>query len=82
MHYIKNIHHSIKGFLLVTITFFFVFISEYFGFPESKYIGIMTFGYVTFRIWGKNKPDKILNYVWMVVSPFLFTTVGAAFRFS
>ena len=34
------------------------------GFEESKYIGIITYGFFTFRAWGANKPDKELAKFW------------------
>lgn len=48
------------------------------GFEESKYIGIITFGFVCFNMWGEKKPDKELATFWKFCQPFLFGTIGAS----
>jgi hypothetical protein len=36
------------------------------GFEESKYIGIIVYGFFCFRVWGNNKPDKELAKFWQL----------------
>lgn len=43
---------------------------------------MLTFGYVSFRVWGEDKPTFILNRIWWYASPLLFATVGALLVFS
>ena len=47
------------------------------GFHESKYIGIIVYGFFCFKMWGENKPDKELASFWQLCQPFLFGTIGA-----
>ena len=49
---------------------------------ESKYIFIITYGYVCFRVWGDQKPDKELAFFWQFCQPFLFGSIGASILFS
>lgn len=51
-------------------------------FPESKFIFIIFFGFMCFRVWGEDKPEHELALFWMFCQPFLFGTVGAAILFS
>ena len=50
-------------------------------FMESKYIAIITFGFITYQMLGDNKPDKILASFWSMCQPFLFGTIGASVIF-
>lgn len=56
--------------------------SDLSGFPESKFIFIIFFGYMCYRQWGEEKPEHELALFWMFCQPFLFGTVGAAVLFS
>lgn len=67
------------AFCLIVVTFIGVG-SELIQFHESKYIGIILFGYILHCIWKHHKPEIHLEYVWMVLMPLLFGTVGAAIR--
>ena len=51
-------------------------------FPESKFIFVIFYGYMCFRMWGEDKPEHELALFWMFCQPFLFGTVGAAVLFS
>jgi NhaP-type Na+/H+ or K+/H+ antiporter len=51
------------------------------GFEESKYIGIITFGFVCYKVWGDKKPDQELAKFWKICQPFLFGTIGASVQF-
>lgn len=51
-------------------------------FPESKFIFVIFYGYMCFRMWGEDKPEHELALFWMFCQPFLFGTVGAAILFS
>ena len=48
--------------------------------PQTRFIAIIFFGYVCYRIWKQEKPDKELSYIWMVLMPLLFGSVGAAIK--
>lgn len=64
------------------ITAFFVVVSEVLSLPEAKYIGIITYGYICFRLWGvAGKPEHLLARIWVFFTPFLFGTIGAALIF-
>jgi solute carrier family 9B (sodium/hydrogen exchanger), member 1/2 len=47
-----------KFIILLFIACFTPYLCYLTGFQESKYIGIISFGYVCYRVWGENKPDK------------------------
>ena len=51
------------------------------GWPETKFVGVIFFGYCCFRHWKENKPEHELAVFWMFCQPFLFGTVGAAVLF-
>lgn len=51
--------------------------SDYSKFGEAKFIGIVTFGYTLYRMWGENKPVALLYKIWFFLYPCLFGTVGA-----
>ena len=55
-------------------------IEKFLGFYESKYVFILSFGYVLHCIWQKARPSENLKNVWTVLMPFLFGTVGASIR--
>lgn len=50
-------------------------------FAEAKFVGIIFFGYATYRVWGEDKPEEDLAFIWMFCQPILFGTVGAAVQF-
>jgi NhaP-type Na+/H+ or K+/H+ antiporter len=64
----------IMVFLGIALPFF----SHYTRFEESKYIGIIFFGYFSYQVWGEDKPDKELAKFWVLCQPFLFSSVGAS----
>ncbi len=68
------------------VTLFFAvaapFASDLSGFPESKFIFVIFFGFMCFRQWKEDKPEHELAVFWMFCQPFLFGTVGAAVLFS
>ena len=68
------------------VTLFFAILapiaSDTSGFPESKFIFILFYGYMCFRCWGEDKPEHEHGVFWMFCQPFLFGTVGAAVLFS
>lgn len=55
---------------------------DYVGWPETKFVAVIFFGYMCYRKWGENKPEHELAVFWMFCQPFLFGTVGAAVLFS
>ena len=52
------------------------------GWPETKFVGVIFFGYCCYKHWGENKPEHELAVFWMFCQPFLFGTVGAAVLFN
>ena len=68
------------------VTLFFAIaapiVSDMVGFPESKFIFIIFYGFMCFRMWGEDKPEHELAVFWMFVQPMLFGTIGAAILFS
>lgn len=40
-------------------------ICETVRFAESKFVGIIFFGYACFRVWGEDKPEEELATIWM-----------------
>jgi hypothetical protein len=71
---------NIKAVIVLLFAFLFVIESEITSFHESKYIAVITYGYVCYRVWGHDKPEKELAYVWLVFMPFLFGSVGGSIR--
>ena len=51
---------------------------HYTRFEESKYIGIIFYGYFSYQVWGEEKPDELLANFWVICQPFLFSSVGAS----
>lgn len=52
------------------------------GWPETKFVAIIFFGYMCFRKWKEDKPEHELAVFWMFCQPFLFGTVGASVLFT
>lgn len=85
------IHHHIKNercrkwtklIFVMIVAIAMPFAAEYSTFVESKFVGIIFFGYMCFRIWGEEKPEHALGQIWMFCQPLLFGTVGAAVLFN
>lgn len=55
---------------------------EYAGTSDTKYLGALAFGYVSYRVWGDEKPSKHLYWFWFIIQPCLFGTVGGSLLFS
>ena len=52
-------------------------------YTSAKYVFIVIYGYMCFRMWGLDKPEKELAVLWMLVAqPLLFGTLGATIIFS
>ena len=52
------------------------------GWPETKFVAVIFFGYCCYKYWGENKPEHEMAVFWMFCQPFLFGTVGAAVLFT
>ena len=52
------------------------------NYTTAKYIFIIVFGYMCFRAWGKDKPEKELVLLWIFIQPCLFATLGATLIFT
>ena len=70
----------IKAIYCLIVLVFGAVVSELIVFHESRYIGIITFGYVCHLIWKHDVPEKPLEYLWIMAKPVLFGMVGAAVR--
>ncbi len=66
--------------LCVFIVSVILVFSELLKFHETKYMGVIIFGYILHCIWKHDKPEDHLKYFWMVLMPLLFGSVGAAIR--
>jgi len=68
------------------VTLFFAILapilSDLVHFPESKFIFVIFYGFMCYRMWGEDKPEHELAVFWMFCQPFLFGSVGAAVLFS
>lgn len=71
-----------KFFVVVALAIAAPFAADLTGFPESKFIFIIFFGFMCFRQWGEDKPEHELAIFWMFCQPLLFSTVGAAVLFN
>jgi NhaP-type Na+/H+ or K+/H+ antiporter len=72
----------IKFVLMLTFAFITPVICHIVHFHESKYIGIITYGYTSHSVWGHDKPEELLGKFWLLIQPFLFGTIGASVMFS
>lgn len=74
---------TLKYKLAVTLTIGIVFpiVCDLIGFHESKYIGIIFYGFMCHRTWKHDKPEHELGVVWNVLQNALFGTVGASIMF-
>jgi hypothetical protein len=45
----------------------FVLVGEATHFANSKYIASLTFGYVSYWMWGEDKPSKELGWFWWFI---------------
>lgn len=62
---LKKSPHWLKAIVNLFVAFLFVLIAAIFDFPESKYIGVLTYGYMCYRIWGlAGKPEHLLANIW------------------
>ena len=59
----------------------FVVVGEESTYTDSKYVVSLSFGYVLFRMWGDDKPQKELYWLWFFIQPLFFGSVGAALLF-
>lgn len=55
-----KVKNFIKFLVMATLAIVLPFVCHYTRFDESKYIGIIFFGYFSYQVWGEDKPDKEL----------------------
>ena len=56
---------------------------EALGYTSSKYVFIVIYGHMCFRMWGKDKPDAQLAFLWNYIGqPMMFGTLGASILLS
>lgn len=48
----------LKAAWCISVAIGFVLAADLTGYKEAKYIASLFFGYVSFRLWGTNKPSK------------------------
>jgi NhaP-type Na+/H+ or K+/H+ antiporter len=70
-----------KLIFVMVVAILMPFVAEWTTFVESKFVGIIFFGYMCFKLWGEEKPEHALGQIWMFCQPLLFGTVGAAVLF-
>lgn len=56
----------LKFFITLSLAILLPFGTHYTRFEESKYIGIIFFGYFSYRVWGEEKPDAELANFWVL----------------
>lgn len=56
--------------------------AHYLDAPNAKYIGVFFYGYVSYVVWGNDKPSALLTRMWFFMQPLLFASVGATVVFS
>lgn len=71
----------IKFAVMLSLGILFPIVCEIIGFYESKYIGIIFFGFMCHHHWGEKKPEKLLANVWTYMQVVLFGSVGASVMF-
>lgn len=54
-----------KFIVTLIVAFLIPILSEVSGFHESKFVGIIFYGYMCFRVWGDEKPEHHLGIFWM-----------------
>ena len=64
-YFIRNRPMWVKFLVCVFMGFAVPVISEVSGFHESKFVGIIFFGWACFYNWGHDKPEKPLAVLWM-----------------
>ena len=67
-----------KAVVSLFISFSFLIGSQILHLHETWVIGIFTYGYICFRLWGHEKPEDELETVWQYCTPFLYGTIGAS----
>lgn len=82
MKFVKGANNYIKFAITLTLALTAPFFTKALGFEKSKYVGVIFFGYATYRVWGKAKPDALLASFWKICQPFLFGTIGASIQVS
>jgi len=51
----------------MTLVIAFPLAASFSGYKNSKFLGIVVFGYTCYRISGENKPMIILNKIWFYI---------------
>ena len=73
-----RLNNWFKAALCMTVLSLILAFAKILEFNQTKYIGIIVFGYILHCIWGKSKPEKQLKGVWIGLKPILFGAVGAS----
>jgi len=82
MYFIRHTSNFVKFLVCIFVVIAVPVASELTTFHESKYVCLVFFGWAAFRVWGHEKPDKELDSLWTILTPFLYATVGASIKFS
>ena len=78
MKLVKGANNYVKFVIMLSVAIATPFVTHVLHFEESKYVGIIFFGYCCYRVWGKDKPDVYLGKFWKLCGPFLFGSIGAS----
>lgn len=54
----------VKKIWVVSNIFIFVFFGLYFKSTDSTFIGLQVFSYICYRLWGDEKPDDFIAWIW------------------
>ena len=51
----------------IVAAMFFVIVEYHAKTSDAKYLGALSFGYVSYRVWGEDKPSKELAWFWFFI---------------
>ena len=74
----NELNMYLKTIYCIGCAILFVLVGEDIKYTNSKYLASLTFGYVSYRMWGEDKPTSELGWVWFFITPIFFGSVGAS----
>ena len=60
MKLVRSCNNVVKLIIVLGVAFMIAIVSELIHFHESRYIGVIFYGYMCYRFWGEDKPDEEL----------------------
>lgn len=64
MYFFRNFNKKVKAVVVLFCAFVFVILAQVTHFHEAKYIAVIVYGYMCFRMWGEDKPEHELATIW------------------